>query len=284
MAAPPATTMPDPSIQQIYKLDPHTLPDHGVFVFVGGTESGKTWLIRDILYNKRKKFDRGLIFSGSKETSVMYAQHIPSLFVYDGYNEDVLQKAFDAQECDVEMGKARPFLIILDDLMYDKKSIMNSPLIRRIFMNGRHAKCLVLVSMQYAKDINPNMRQQVKVVFICRENNPAYREKMFESFNLIFNNFREWNAVAKQCTQNYEVMVLIKTMSDQMSDNVFWYKAKEHSHFRVGKNGVWWRMHDHYYDPQFFMKQSATAVTARQSLTTDTTLRFQKVKSLKNSE
>ena len=221
---------------------------------MGSTESGKTWLIREVLYHHRHKFERAIVMSGSKETSQMFAHHIPSLYIYDGFEPEKLKQAFEQQEIDVQLHRSKPLLIILDDLMYDKKNILGTPLISRIFMNGRHSNCLLLISMQYAKDIGPNLRQQVKTVFLCHENNIQSRLKSYEAFNLIFNSFAEWEAVIKQCTQNYEVMVLLKTMSDKISDNVFWFKAKERRKFRVGKRGIWWKIHGQLYDPRYFLK------------------------------
>lgn len=132
----------------IRKFNPNMVPDLGVVVFVGRSGSGKTVAIKDILYHKRKRFDRFLVMSGSSDTAAEFGEHIPPICVFEGFDEERIENIYKEQEANVARGVCKPILIILDDLMYQSKVIEKSEVMNRIFMNGRHAQILLFISMQ----------------------------------------------------------------------------------------------------------------------------------------
>jgi hypothetical protein len=242
----------------IHRLDPKTLPDLGVFVFVGRSGSGKTVAITDILYHKRKRFDRFLVMSGSSDTAAHYSKMIPPIFVFDGFDEQRIWNVYQEQEANVAKGVSKPLLIILDDLMYQSQVFNKSKVMNRIFMNGRHAQILMLISMQYAKSIGPQLRQQATYIFATREKNQENRKRLYESFNTVFRTNNEFDAVFNACTRNRELLVLSNTFneSDAIDDNAFWWKAKFRKHFRVNRHSVAWRLSQELYDKNHLARQA----------------------------
>ena len=234
---------------KIKELDWSTVPDSAVVVCIGRRKSGKTVNIIDIFYKKRNKFKMGLVFCGSKATIKQYEKHFPGTFIYDGYHSDVVGAVIDKQERDVEMGKAQPIFILVDDCMWAKKSIIADPNIRRLFMNGRHSLIFFVLSMQYSMDIPPSLRQQIDFTLLNREKNPQNRERLFRCYNVCFRSFDEFDRCMMSCTLDHETFVLSngsETDSDKAEDNVFWWKAKYDPNgrkFRVNKTGTWWDYH-----------------------------------------
>jgi hypothetical protein len=246
---------------QIRQLDISSVPDSGVNVFIGRRKSGKTVNILDFLYHKRRSFAYGIVFCGSKATVQAYEKCIPSTYIYDSFDSDLLKRFFDKQERDVELGTAKPVFVLLDDLMFDKSCVLKDKTVRRIFMNGRHAKVCLMMSLQYSMDLHPSMRQQIDYIFLSREKNPHYREKLYHNYNVCFRTASDFDRTMQACTQNFETFVLSScsdTQSDAPEDNVFWHKSKLGRTFQVGSRR-WWLFHRRRFNPKHFLGGSNRA-------------------------
>jgi hypothetical protein len=245
---------------RIQELDFALVPDAAVVVCIGRRKSGKTVNIIDIFFKKRNAFKYGLVFCGSKATIKQYEQHFPSSFVYYGYHSNVVAAAIDKQEEDVELGKGKPMFILVDDCMWAKKSILNDPNIRRLFMNGRHSLIFFVLSLQYSMDILPSLRQQIDVTFLSREKNPKNRERLYDNYNVCFETQRQFDDCMQKCTRDHETFVLSNcsdTDSDNPEDNVYWWKSKyveTGRRFKVNKYGTWWRYHGEKFNPNHFIR------------------------------
>ncbi len=227
--------------QHIYKFNLDNIQKGGVIIVNGRTNSGKSTLIKEILYHLRYRYDRFVVMSGSRDTSEELGRHVPPVFVFDGFDANKLDQIYKRQEHDIAIGNPKSLLMIFDDLMYARSTMLKSETFRKIFMNGRHAKILLILAMQDCKQLPPEFRTQTSLVFVCNEKNPDRRKRIYDAFNPIFKTFYEFDEIMKECTKNYEVMVLdnFQTKSDSVSDNVFWYKAKPNRDFRVGDRALW---------------------------------------------
>jgi len=243
---------------QLRFLDVATgLPDSGIVVCIGRRKSGKTVNILDILYHKRMSFSHGIVFCGSKATCREYQQHIPSVFIHDEFNPKLLESIVNKQERDVEMGTAKPIFVLLDDLMYAKGAVTRDKTVRRIAFNGRHAKIFLILSMQYSMDLDPSIRQQIDFVFLSREKNKHYREKLYNAYNVCFESPSAFDRAMTSCTNDFETFVLSSasdTQSDKPEDNAFWFKSKPGRKFKMNAKGSWWKFHRRMYDPKHFLR------------------------------
>jgi hypothetical protein len=132
----------------------------------------------------------------------------------------------------------RAFLLI-DDCMYDKKNF-RSPLIRELFMNGRHWDLFVLITIQYLMDITPEIRTNTDYIFALKENIRKNREKMYKEFFGVFPSFAVFDELFLEVTQDFRCLVLDNTVpSTKIEDCVFWYKAKKRPEFRLGSQWYW---------------------------------------------
>ncbi len=124
--------------------------------------------------------------------------------------------------------------VILDDCLYDN-SWSKDVLMRTLFLNGRHWKVMLVITMQYPLGIPPTLRTNVDYVFILRENYITNRKRIWENYASMFPTFDSFCAVMDQCTENYECLVIDNnTKSNKLSDQIFWYRAAEHGEFRMG--------------------------------------------------
>ena len=130
--------------------------------------------------------------------------------------------------------------VILDDCLYDSKAWVNDTNIRYIFMNGRHYKIFLLITMQYPLGIPPSLRANVDYVFIMRNNMIKDREKIYQQYAGMFPSFDVFNTVMNQCTENYECLVIDKkSQSNKLEDQVFWWKADTNVNYKMCSQEIW---------------------------------------------
>ena len=109
-----------------------------------------------------------------------------------------------------------------------------------MFMNGRHLKLFFIITMQYPLGIPPNLRTNIDFVFILRENIVGNRKRIYENYAGMFPTFEVFSQVMDQCTENYECLVINNNAkSNKLQDQIFWYKAQNHSSFRLGSKEFW---------------------------------------------
>lgn len=233
---------------ELKKFDPTKIKNDSVVVFIGKRNTGKSYCMKDILsYNK--DIPVGVVVSPTEKANGYFEKFIPKMLIYDELEEKLISKYLNRQinitnNRKRELAKhgsstvdPRSFLI-LDDCMYNK-SIMSDKNIRCIFMNGRHYKIFLLITMQHGLGLPPDLRSNIDYVFIFRNNIVKEREKIYNHYAGMFPTFDVFNQVMNQCTENYECLVIdCKTQSNKLEDQVFWYKAKE-VHFKMCSTEMW---------------------------------------------
>ena len=241
---------------QLKKFNPASIDPCRVCVFISKRNSGKSFLVKDILYHQRK-IPMGVVMSATEESNEHYKKFIPDSFIYGEYEPPVIEKVISHQKEVIKKSKTQEekdninnsVFIVLDDCMYDNKWTRDKD-IRGIFMNGRHWKILFMLTMQYCMDLPPCLRANIDYVFILKENIIQNREKIYKNFFGIFPTFDSFNEVLTQCTENYECLVLDNTSrSNKIEDTVFWYKAKERKEFKMGSPALW-EHHKRNYNPK----------------------------------
>ena len=129
--------------------------------------------------------------------------------------------------------------VILDDCLYDS-SWSRDKMMRLLFMNGRHWKVMLIITMQYPLGIPPNLRTNIDYVFILREPYIANRKRIYENYAGMFPTFESFAQIMDQCTENYECLVINNnSKSNKLQDQIFWYKAESHENFKLGSNEFW---------------------------------------------
>lgn len=233
-----------------------SIADDKVIIFIGKRETGKSFLVKDLLYYKQH-MPVGTVISGTEGANQFYSKTVPPIFIHDEYTPEIvdnflrrqkkIMKRINAGGPDGANIDPRAFMI-LDDCMYDS-SWTKDKNIRALFMNGRHYKIMFIITMQYALGMPPNLRTNVDYVFILRE--PLYnnRKKLYEQFCGMFPNFEIFCQVMDQCTENYECLVIHNNAkSNKIEDQVFWYKAEPHGDYRIGSQVLWDHHKQNYHD------------------------------------
>lgn len=220
-----------------------------VIVMIGRRDTGKTYLIRDLLYH-HQDIPIGTVISGTEAGNGFYSNHIPKLFIHHEYNsvliENILRRqkmALKQMNKEIEMYKKTSIdprtFVILDDCLYDQ-SWARDKLMRLLFFNGRHWKILLCITMQFPLGIPPNLRTNIDYVFILREPYLSNRKRIWENYASVFPTLESFCSVMDQTTENYECLVINNNAkSNKLTDQVFWYKAEPRPDFKLGSKEFW---------------------------------------------
>ena len=221
-----------------------------VIVLIGRRDTGKSFLVKDLLFH-HQDIPIGTVISGTEAGNHFYENMIPPRFIHEEYDTSIIfrllqrQKQVLAQmeEEKKKTGRNSQFdpraFLIMDDCLYDD-SWARDKIMRGVFMNGRHWKLMVVITMQYPLGIPPNLRSQIDYVFILRENYINNKKKIYENYAGMFPTFDSFAQVMDQCTENYECLVINNnTKSNKLTDQVFWYKGQKRDDYRMGTREYW---------------------------------------------
>jgi hypothetical protein len=222
-----------------------------MMVIIGKKDTGKSFLVRDILFNTQSCFPVGTVISATEVANEFFQHMVPSKFIHDKYRPEIVQNVIKRQatikdkrnkDKNARGGSSsidpRAFLI-LDDCLYDNTWIQQDST-RYVFMNGRHVDLTTMITMQYPLGITPNLRTNVDFVFILRENILGNRRRIYENYAGMFPTFEMFCQFMDQCTENYECLVICNNVSsNRLEDQVFWYKASDHPPFKLCDQSLW---------------------------------------------
>jgi hypothetical protein len=236
------------NIRDRCEIDSHKSP---MIVLIGKKDTGKSFLVRDILANTQACFPVGTVISGTEVANPFFQDMVPSKLIHDKYKPEIVMNAIKRQMA-VKQAREhekkrtggnsgmdpRAFLI-LDDCLYDKTWI-NEESTRYVFMNGRHIDMVTLITMQYPLGVSPNLRTNIDFVFILRENNISNRKRIYDNYAGMFPTFEMFCQFMDQCTENYECLVICNgVQSNKLEDQVFWYKADQNVNFKMCSQELW---------------------------------------------
>ena len=220
-----------------------------VVVLIGRRDTGKSFLVRDLLYYQQE-IPIGTVISGTEEGNGFYGKMVPKLFIHNEYNTAIIENILKRQKTVLKQIKKemetykrstidpRAF-VILDDCLYDD-TWSRDKMMRLLFMNGRHWKIMLIITMQYPLGVPPVLRTNIDYVFILREPYIANRRRIYDNYAGMFPTFESFCQVMDQCTENYECLVINNnSKSNKLQDQVFWYKADNHNDFKLGSKEFW---------------------------------------------
>lgn len=245
-----------------------------VVVLIGRRDTGKSFLVRDLLYY-HQDIPIGTVISGTEEGNGFYGKLVPKLFIHNEYNTAIIENILKRQkqvlkQINKEMQQfnrttidPRTF-VILDDCLYDS-SWSRDKLMRCLFMNGRHWKVMLVITMQFALGVPPALRTNIDYVFILRDPYLSNRRRIYENYAGMLPTFEAFCQIMDQCTENYECLVINNNAkSNKLQDQIFWYKADGHGDFRLGSREFWElskqlneEEEEDQYDPNSVRKKSS---------------------------
>jgi len=248
-----------------------------VIVLIGRRDTGKSFLVRDLLYY-HQDIPIGTVISGTEAGNGFYSEIVPKIFIHEEYNSAIIENVLKRQRSALKMvlkeqkmyGRVKTdprTFVILDDCLYDN-SWSRDKMMRLLFMNGRHWKIMLVVTMQFPLGVPPNLRTNIDYVFILREPYLSNRKRIWENYAGMFPTMESFCQVMDQCTENFECLVVNNNVkSNKLKDQIFWYKAASHPDFKLGSREYWeisrQLENDDDDEPEYDVNQSRRKNTTR---------------------
>lgn len=232
---------------KLKKFDMSSIKSDKVVLFIGKRETGKSFLVRDLLWHNRD-LPVGTVISGTEGANQFYSKMVPPIFIHEEYRPEIINNFVKRQGRLVkkQVGGVPEYqnidpraFMILDDCLYDNSWVKDKN-VRSLFMNGRHYKAFFIITSQYSLGIPPNLRTNVDYVFVLRETIHSNRRRLFEQYCGMFPTYDFFCSVMDQCTENFECLVINNnSKSSKLEEQVYWYKAEPHPDFRLGADILW---------------------------------------------
>lgn len=253
-----------------------------VIILIGRRDTGKSFLVKDLLFHHRD-IPIGTVVSGTEAGNHFYSNCVPGLFIHHEYSSVLIQNILRRQKvvlkqmnAEMEMYKKTTIdprcFCILDDCLYDSTWTRDN-LIRLMFMNGRHWKIMLIITLQYALGIPPVLRSNIDYVFLLREPSYQNRKRIWENYASMFPTLESFCSVFDQTTQNFECMVIFNNAkTNKIQDQVFWYKAEQRPDFKLGNKEFWELSKDidiekegEEYDPNKTKKKTTVQINVKKN-------------------
>ena len=206
--------------------------------------SGKSWVIRDIMYYIQD-IPCGVVIAPTDKMTGFYNDFLPPSYIHHEYKEDIIPRLLQRQKAILEKNKNRvkngkkPIdprcFLIMDDCMSSKHLWLKDPNVLSIFNEGRHYQITFILAMQYSLGIQPELRSNFDYIFLLGEDFVNNRKKLYEHYAGMFPTRSLFDQVFTQVTDDYGVMAINNRLrTSKIRKKVFWYKAKKRTEFQVG--------------------------------------------------
>jgi hypothetical protein len=236
----------------IHELDPEIIPpsvekfmdpecDGSKIVMVGKPGTGKSRMLKSILYEKSEIFPVGQAASGTEDANGAYSKLFPKTFIFNAFSQAVHHNFINRQKI-AKKYLTNPWAVTVWDDISEDERIFNLPIVKGTYKNGRHWKMLHILSTQYALDMKPVIRGAIDGSFLLREPNKKVRKSLFENYASSINDFGDFCDIMDQVTNDYTALFINnRTQSNNFEDCVYYYKARDNipDSFRVGCQEFW---------------------------------------------
>ena len=234
--------MPDGrKLSEVKLFDLKKVQQDRIFLLLGGRNTGKSTLIRDLAFNLKHLYDFGFGLTGSTAARTNCQTFLPKRLVHQRYDVQVAKTFYDTCTKNTDENKIRHTLMVEDDL-FDQPKYLHSDVQIALHVNGRHPKTSKMICCQYPMFIPTSLRGNIDYIFALREPDLNIQKKLHEYFFGCVGSFKEFQNILEKTTKNFGCLVLDKTCNTgDLNDYVKYYKAKpDIPKFRLGKPIFFW--------------------------------------------
>lgn len=223
---------------QLFYFDIHEVPNDATILLIGRRRTGKSFLTRWILYNKRKVFPFGLVMTQTKYNKY-WANYINKDSVWGDFSSRALEKLVERQ---ASLSDKNPYgvdprvFVVLDDLAADTQ-LRHDYMLRSFFYYGRHLKAFVVVTSQWFKSLAPGCRENADYIFLFGMTNIVELDAIYEEYGAgvpkdIFTQLIRRYATDSCC-------FVINPHGRTPLERFFQYRAQDPGPFRMGCEEMW---------------------------------------------
>jgi hypothetical protein len=220
---------------------------HSFHLVSGKRESGKTRLVRSLLYkwhldgvSRGARMDAVVCFSSTEAMSPEYKGIVPDMQIFPDFSATVVEKVIDMQKAHLKKyGHCQRVLMICDNCMTDR--LFRTQLVRHMAMNMRHFGISLIITSQYTLPIPPAVRANVDYFWCLGTNNVVDKERHWKNFFGQVPTFQQFVKIFDDITTGYGCLVS-DNRTGSISDSVKWYRAELETvpkAFPMGRSVYW---------------------------------------------
>lgn len=182
-------------------------------LILGRRETGKTFLVRDILSRLQDITVTAIVDGTAKDACLCRSNYM-----------DIAPKTSIIEEYK-SIGN-RTYLLPLTSIVFDA-CFYNPGQFTEVVKNGIVSNYLTIIADQYPQNEHLQSFARINFIFLLKDPNIDHVRKIFRNYDLIkFISLEDFNSIFDTYTQNHGCLV-IKTNSNStnIKDKFFWYKA-----------------------------------------------------------
>jgi hypothetical protein len=191
----------------------HRLPPHFFMILEGSRRIGKSIFLKWLLSFYKDEFDLALVCT---ETSFngFWQPIVGNEYVHSGWKPMLIMKLLASQTEELRKQtfipnyKMRRVLLVLDDIIGDKRKIHEDEVLNKLAVQGRHSGISVALTTQDPKAINPTLRNNADVAVIFQQKNFRGKESVFHDFINIFENKHTAVDVLRRHTKDHDCVIV----------------------------------------------------------------------------
>lgn len=188
-----------------------------LIIFQGMKKSGKSVLIKHIIWSYRDHFAYIVVFSGSEQVNDAYGSFLPKKYIHSKYEADVMKSITEKQKKFKQAGKDVHCLIIFDDCLGEgfdwRKPTLNPELIT-LATSNRHYNISIAICSQSPRLIPPTWRSNADYVFLFRHLNQAVGDLYAQLSPM---KRKEWEEFYDKNTSDFRI-IMFTTHAQKNSD------------------------------------------------------------------
>ena len=222
-----------------FKLD-------NICVAFGKRRTGKTWIMRYLLFLLHTNFYHGLVITNTKFNG-FWQNYFPKQVIHAKYSDELMKNFLALQKKLKKYAEEHPEkninywgVVVLDDVVADHH-IRYSDTLHELFYNGRHYGLFVMITSQYLFGLPPGLRANADHVFILQQSQKRQREQCFEDYGLHIYDKDLFMQILDANTENRGVFCINLTDPLLTPDQVYRsWAVTDVPKFKVG-HPEWWK-------------------------------------------
>jgi hypothetical protein len=222
---------------EVPKLDPfdvnaesNKLPESFFIICEGSRRVGKSIFLKWLLYFYRDLFDLVIVMSETPHNG-FWQPIVSNQYVHNGWNPSLVEKLLNDQVQEKEKSdksegryKMRRVLIILDDIVGDRRHIHEDTMLNRLSVQGRHFGISICLTTQEPHAIGTALRNNCDMAVIFQQKSERAKKSVcndFLNFKLDF----EWQArdLLKTYTNNHDAVLVKMYILDNEIHHTYQY-------------------------------------------------------------
>jgi len=207
------------------QLDMKTFANNQKFLIIGKRGSGKSFLIKQIIYQMfiDKKVNECCVFSPTDKMTNFYVNFTKHVSYECDFS--LVKKIMELQkQRNIEGSNTHKLLIVFDDGLSEKD--YRNDTISDLIKNGHHLNITTIFAMQFSIGMTPELRSNFDYVFLMKDDAISSIKRLYDHYGGVFPTFNLFNSYIKNYTKDYNALVILNTITNSLfSEKVKIFKA-----------------------------------------------------------